>query len=91
MTFILYVDVGEEECRQVLKNKGFNVGYVGIIENDGSQEIVPAINIDSLTDIKNIQTALNNSPYPVESITFNFERYNDDGDRLFPTMFINND
>jgi len=91
MKFILGIDVDEEACRQVLKDNGFDVGYVGIIEDDGSQEIVPAIDINSFTDIKNIQEALNNNPYPVESITFNFERYNDDGDRLFPTMFINND
>ena len=91
MTFILYTDVGEEECMQVLKNNGFYVNHVGILENDGSQTFVPAIHINSLMDIKNIQAALNRNPYPVESITINFERYNDDGDRLYPTMFINND
>ena len=91
MVFILYIDVGEEECKQTLKNNGFDVGYVGIIEDDGSQAIVPTINIDSLTDIKNIQAVLNNNPYPVESITFNFDKYNNDGNQLFPTMFIDND
>lgn len=91
MTFVLNIDVGEDECRQILDSKGFNVGYVGIINDDGSQEIVPAIDINSLIDIKHIQDILNNNPYPVESITFNFNRYNDDGDQLFPIMFINND
>lgn len=84
MNFILIIDVGEEECKQVLKSNGFDVGYVGIIENDGAQIIRTAININSLMDIKNIQEALNHNPYPVESITIDFNS-------LFPTIFINND
>lgn len=91
MRFILDIDVGEKECKQVLNGNGFDVGYVGIINDDGSQEIVSAIDIDSLTDIKNIQAVLDNNPYPVESITFKFNRFNDDRDLLIPIMFINND